>query len=459
MAFRMGDGFLEFSMRDSAFQRGLSRVEKVLGRTRAKLEGVARAATIMLTAGAAAIGLVVRAALKQEEAEVGLEAALRSQGAAVDELTAKYKLAAAEIQRVTTIGDEQALALFTQAANLGVNANQLDVVTKMAIGLARVLDMDVKTSLRNVTLALQGDTMMLRRYIPELRKVTTVAEQVAIVQRKAAEGFEQVQVAARTGTGPAIQAWNSLGDALEKVGAVFLTVVGPALTKAAAWLADVQEPLQQFLETNGALILKVTAAVAAIGVMLIVLPKLIAVVGAAITVFKGLAVAMAFTAANPLVALIGGFAALTAIILGVGAATRAVRRDLRGTGQAAKAAAAARTAVKIPKIELDFPEAPTKAKKKKVAKTLDLALTEEERGIGRAKPGGLRAGAIQSSFLEAGALWQNIAKKMNAGRQVQLMEEQTKHQKSMESSLVDIAESSELTVTLLQSGVPAVAAP
>lgn len=481
MAFRMGDGFLEFTLRDSAFQRGLGRVEKALTRTRAKLDAVASSASRILLVSGVAIAGIVKLASDAEENAAKFNAVFKEQSATARAFAATM----AEMVNRSTLSLEKFLATFQDTfVPLGFardDARRLsETMTQLTVDLASFNNVAESDALRDLQSAIVGNVETLRKYGIIITQATldqqlletgfaggakAASEQQKVMARLAIilKSTSDAQGdAARTSGSFANQLRGALGKLAEAgavLGTIFTTALIPVLQKLSALIVKIGPPLIAFTETYGPLIARIAATVAAIGVMLIILPKLVGAVTAAIVVFKGLAVAMAFTAANPLVALIAGFAALAATMLGVGAAAKLVRGDLGGAARAAKKVTAVAPAIKLPKIELDFPEAPTKAKKKKVAKTLDLALTEEERGIGRAKPGGIRAGGIQASFASSTQIWQNIAKQMNAGRQVRLMEEQTKHQKSMEQSLVDIADTSSQTVELLVAGVPAVAAP
>ncbi|MDD4892032.1 MAG: phage tail tape measure protein, partial [Phycisphaerae bacterium] len=182
---------------------------------------------------------LVAAAQKQEDAERALAGALRATGDEVESNMDRLKDYASQIQRLTTHGDEEVLQQMAYARNLGVTSDALADVTKGASGLATALNLDLATAMRYTSTALQGDFTILRRYIPELRSTSDAGEQLAIVQRKMAEGWQQSQERAMTSTGQIQQARNRIGDVAEAIGVELLPTMAAGFQK-----------LAEFLETN-----------------------------------------------------------------------------------------------------------------------------------------------------------------------------------------------------------------
>ena len=171
--------------------------------------------------GAGGIGLAKRLidlSAAQERAEVGLTAALKSMGHSAALYGGRLKSLASEMQRQTVYGDEFILGLMTQAINLGISAEATGRATKQAIGLATALKMDLNTALRYTALAHQGEFTMLRRYLPELRATTDATEQLAIVQRVAAAGWQQARAEVETTEGAIKQLKDAMGDLGEMAG-------------------------------------------------------------------------------------------------------------------------------------------------------------------------------------------------------------------------------------------------
>ena len=166
----------------------------------------------------AGVAKVLHAYSQQEAAEKALSAALKIHGDNVEVLMPKYKALAAEIQRNTTIGDENALALMGQMRHLGVMPSQMEAATKGAIGLANALNMDVNASTRYVALAMQGEYTVLQRYVPALRTATSEAEKKTIVMNLMANGYKAAMEEADTLAGATAQMKNVFGDLLEILG-------------------------------------------------------------------------------------------------------------------------------------------------------------------------------------------------------------------------------------------------
>ena len=105
---------------------------------------------------------------QQEMAVQKLTAAIRANGGNVSEVVPIMREFASEIQRITTYGDEQVLAMQAMASSMGVSSDQMQGVIRSAIGLASALNMDVMTVVKAASAAVQGKTGALQEYIPSL---------------------------------------------------------------------------------------------------------------------------------------------------------------------------------------------------------------------------------------------------------------------------------------------------
>ena len=90
---------------------------------------------------------------RQEMAVQKLSAAVRSNGGNVSEVLPIMRQFASEIQRITTYGDEQVLAMQAMASSMGVSSDQMQGVIRSAIGLASALNMDVMTAVKAASAA------------------------------------------------------------------------------------------------------------------------------------------------------------------------------------------------------------------------------------------------------------------------------------------------------------------
>ena len=172
----------------------------------------------------AAITGSIQAFGQQEMAVQKLAAAIRSQGGNVSEVLPIMSSFASEMQRITTYGDEQVLAMQSMAISMGVNSEQMEATIQSAIGLASALNMDVMTAVKAASAAVQGKTTMLQEYIPALVKCKTEEEKLAKVQELSASGFAQAKAEAETTAGKLKQAANAWGDLAEVAGGTFAPV-------------------------------------------------------------------------------------------------------------------------------------------------------------------------------------------------------------------------------------------
>ena len=178
---------------------------------------------------------------RQEMAVQKLSAAVRSNGGNVSEVLPIMRQFASEIQRITTYGDEQVLAMQAMASSMGVSSDQMQGVIRSAIGLASALNMDVMTAVKAASAAVQGKTGALQTYIPALSKCKTEEEKLAEVQKLSASGFAQAKAEAETTSGRLKQCVNAWGDLAETAGGVF----APVATDIAGLLKGMCEVLSE----------------------------------------------------------------------------------------------------------------------------------------------------------------------------------------------------------------------
>jgi len=144
---------------------------------------------------------------------------------------------AADVQKVTTVGDEQTIALTTQARNFGLAVEDVQQATIGAIGLAekfKKAGLSQETALKGIALAYAGNFSQLERYIPALRSAKDEAEKMAILQDEMANGFNLAKEAAKTQTGQLQQMKNEMGDVKEEIGEGLI----PVLLKISSIIRD-----------------------------------------------------------------------------------------------------------------------------------------------------------------------------------------------------------------------------
>jgi hypothetical protein len=186
--------------------------------------------TIAKFVGAAVIlkGLkdITKAAIKQENAIKALNVALKNTGesftqsqSGIDAMSKNLQQVAADIQKVTTVGDEVSLEVMQMGLAMGITADKIGEATKESIGLSKAFKIDLRSSIKMVALARAGDFNMLQRYIPQLKLAKTTAEKQKIAFEAMADGYKIAQAEAETFGGKITQLGNTFGDFKERLGA------------------------------------------------------------------------------------------------------------------------------------------------------------------------------------------------------------------------------------------------
>lgn len=287
MAIKIGSLFGDVSLRTANLDKSIASVGKKMRKLGTNLTAAGKKLSIGLTAPIAAFGAVsVKAFVAQEKAENALRAALQASGQEVDSNFNKLKRMASEIQKVTTVGDEMSLSLMQQATSMGLSADQLDEATRGAIGLSKAFNLDLKMAMRASTAALQGQTEMLTRYIPELKNIEDPAERVALVHAKMAEGFNLATEEANTTSGQMDQLNNAFGDLQEQIGAIVAEYLTPLIEKLRSVVARLQEADPAMLRLG----VQIAAIAAALGPLLIVLGQLFIILPNVVPLIKKLAI-------------------------------------------------------------------------------------------------------------------------------------------------------------------------
>ena len=124
MAFKAGDAYIEFSARSKKFMAGSQTVMKRTHDIGNIMKKTARIGAIAFASIGAGIALAVKSFITQENAVIGLNAALDATGHGAALYSDRLREAASEMQAVTIHGDEFLLGLMAQALNLGVSADQ-----------------------------------------------------------------------------------------------------------------------------------------------------------------------------------------------------------------------------------------------------------------------------------------------------------------------------------------------
>jgi hypothetical protein len=269
MSESLGDAVLKLRTDDKDFNRGLSTAEKKtqdlnksLEASEARAVALGQAMTAAAVAGIAALAKLtseaVRLADVQIQAEQRLGAAVRLTGGDAAAAVKEFKEFAAQLQNVTTVGDETSLGMLQVATSMGLTASQAKVAVQEAIGLGKAFGISERSAIRYTASLAAGDTTMLNRYIPSLRMVKDDAERVAKAHELLGNAFGVAKEEALAGLGPWRQLQNATGDLLEIMGKAVIEGIEP-LAKGLLSLAQ-SEDAKIFFEGLGVTIGQVAKA-------------------------------------------------------------------------------------------------------------------------------------------------------------------------------------------------------
>ena len=377
----------------NAMAAGLSSAKESLQKVGKTALNVGKIITTGFLAGATALAGFAAKALsaysKQEEAERRLTAALNAHGEAGEALLPMYREIASRIQDQTGVADELTLATMAQGRTLGVASKDLEDYAKGVIAL-KSAGLEGASAQRAMAAAMQGNTEMLTRYLPELRGVTDEQEKMRIVGEFLARGYEQQKEQLNTVGGQwnllkgrISDVWEEVGRAIAENGALIAVLqrAGDAIKEFGQKVTDwinaggvaasikiikntLDEMRQRFQsiwdsrfdaafavitaavtalivklvllsQTNVALLMTTTQVTAAIKAKTLALVAKAAALHAAAAASKNLAAKILILKAGlialsavPIVALVAGFAAITKAAMDTNKATEQLKKSM-----------------------------------------------------------------------------------------------------------------------------------
>ncbi len=192
----------------------------------------------------AAVMQTIKAFGAQEAAVQKVATAIRSQGGSVSEVLPIMQQLASDIQKITTYGDEQVLAMQAMASGMGVTATQMQACIEGAIGLSNAFGLGLNEAVKAAAAVIQGKTEKLNELIPTLSQCTSAEERLTLAQKAMRDGFAQAQAESETLNGKLQQAANAWGDLQEVIGEAFAPT-------AKAVAASIKFLCEMFTEFSG----------------------------------------------------------------------------------------------------------------------------------------------------------------------------------------------------------------
>lgn len=191
---------------------------------------------------------VVKAFIKQENAIEALNIALKNQGIESQAVSKDLQEYAAQLQKVTTVGDETIIETQALLTTFGLVGDELKTTTKAALDLSAGLGIDLKAATLLLGKAAAGDITTLSRYGIKIAEGTKEADKFAEVMKVVNERFGG-SAAARLNTfsGRVEHLSNRIGDLKEKIGAQLI----PVLERWAAWGEKIVTVLEKINKQAG----------------------------------------------------------------------------------------------------------------------------------------------------------------------------------------------------------------
>ena len=273
-AIKAGDAYIELGTRiGGAFKRGLAGARSRIAGWGMNLQ--------TLVAGVALRGMA-KATGEQEMADAQLAASLERVQAGLSATLPDLKAFAAEIQRLTTYGDEASMGAMARLANIaGLVGEPLKEATRAAVGLAAACEIDLNTAAMLVGRAFLGQTDLLKRYGVEVDANATKQEQLAQVLEKGNAAFAIAEARARTATGRFRQFKNAAGDVVQVIGLALATALKPLIEH----MTEVAKSVEDWIGRNCELVVLIGKVTGVIVGLVITLKVISGVVGMFIAIF------------------------------------------------------------------------------------------------------------------------------------------------------------------------------
>lgn len=284
MSRRIADLLIKIGADSYEFQQRTKQVEKSLEGLQKKMTSVGKTLSKTLTLSLVALGTAsVMAADTQVQAETRLMTALKGR----EDIQRRLMAQAAELQSRSTFGDEEVIAQQAYLASLGMTERQINDVIEASAQLSTATGMTLESAVKNLAKTYGGLTGELGESIPALKSLTAEQLKSGEAVKYILENYQgYAEAAAQSGTGSMRQLKNQLGDLAEQLGMILM----PALQKIVGWISNMVTWFQNLSPTTQKVIVVIASLAAAIGPVLTVGGKLLAMlplIKAAFTAMTG----------------------------------------------------------------------------------------------------------------------------------------------------------------------------
>lgn len=284
MSRRIADLLIKIGADSYEFQQRTKQVEKSLEGLQKKMTSVGKTLSKTLTLPLVALGTAsVMAADTQVQAETRLLTALKGR----EDIQRRLMAQAAELQSRSTFGDEEVIAQQAYLASLGMTERQINDVIEASAQLSTATGMTLESAVKNLAKTYGGLTGELGESIPALKSLTAEQLKSGEAVKYILENYQgYAEAAAQSGAGSMRQLKNQLGDLAEQLGMILM----PALQKIVSWISNMVTWFQNLSPTTQKVIVVIASLAAAIGPVLTVGGKLLAMlplIKAAFTAMTG----------------------------------------------------------------------------------------------------------------------------------------------------------------------------
>ena len=284
MSRRIADLLIKIGADSYEFQQRTKQVEKSLEGLQKKMTSVGKTLSKTLTLPLVALGTAsVMAADTQVQAETRLLTALKGR----EDIQRRLMAQAAELQSRSTFGDEEVIVQQAYLASLGMTERQINDVIEASAQLSTATGMTLESAVKNLAKTYGGLTGELGESIPALKSLTAEQLKSGEAVKYILENYQgYAEAAAQSGAGSMRQLKNQLGDLAEQLGMILM----PALQKIVGWISNMVTWFQNLSPTTQKVIVVIASLAAAIGPVLTVGGKLLAMlplIKAAFTAMTG----------------------------------------------------------------------------------------------------------------------------------------------------------------------------
>ncbi len=182
----------------------------------AQLAGATAAVVALVEAGRALFTFTsdsLEAFDKTNRSAIKLKETLEVIPGAAQDASSELRRTAESLEGVTNIDAGKILESMTGALRRGANPQEIDEMAEAAIGLSRVFDRDLQSSMRLVEQATEGNFEAFRGLIPGIDSLASNTEKLAAVEKLAEAGLTNKAKAARD----AIEAADALSMSTNKL--------------------------------------------------------------------------------------------------------------------------------------------------------------------------------------------------------------------------------------------------